>query len=209
MWLVIACRKRGVAHAIPPEYADEADAFWGDGYPMFCELLVVAHQLGCLTGWDVEPLLALSDAELDAQADMDLSTEDELERILVRKRIGRLAGDAKLRARYERLLRKVWADAEPVLRELGRPTIERAVLAMCASMEHGRSALDVIGESHVASRERFRGLLEQALGNRTLVITPSFVAGSGHGHIVALPGVLSVAVGSGRRAHQSLSMVPG
>jgi DNA-binding transcriptional ArsR family regulator len=197
MWLVIACRKRTATHAIASEFADEVDAFWGDGYPMFCEMLVVAYQLGCLTGWNIEPLLSLSSAEIDATTDMNLQSEVELERTLVRERIARLAGDAKLRARYERLLGAVWSDAEPVLRELGRPTVERAVVAMCASMEHGRPALDVIGDDHIASREPYRRLAEQALHDRTLVITPSFVAGRGHGHIVALPGLLSVAVGTG------------
>ena len=69
------------------------------------------------------------------------------------ERVARLAGDAELRERYERLLRDGLVRAEPVLRELGRPTVERAVLSVCASLEHGRSALDVIGEEHIACRE--------------------------------------------------------
>lgn len=198
MWLVIACRKRDVTHRIPSEFADEVDAFWGDGYPMFSEMLVVAYQLGCLTGWDIEPLLSVSGAELDATADMNLATENDLERALVIERIARLAGDAQLRRRYERLMRAVWSEAEPVLRELGRPTVERAVLSVCASLEHGRAALDVIGEpEHIACREPYRQLTEQALRDGTLLITPCFVAGKGHGHSVALPGVLSVAIGTG------------
>jgi hypothetical protein len=28
------------------EFADEVDAFWGDGYPMFCEMLVVDANSG-------------------------------------------------------------------------------------------------------------------------------------------------------------------
>src|SRR5215213_11312525 len=118
MWLVIACRKRDVTHRIPPGFADEVDAFWGDGYPMFSEMLVVAHQLGCLTGWDIEPLLSVSSAELDGAADMNLATESDLERALVIERIARLDTDATLRGRYERLLRSIWSDAETMLREL-------------------------------------------------------------------------------------------
>ena len=85
------------------------------------ELLVIARQLGCLTGWDIEPLLAVSTAKLDPAVEMNLATEPEAERLAVHERLARLARDAKLRRRYERLLRTVWVEAEPTLREVGRP----------------------------------------------------------------------------------------
>jgi DNA-binding transcriptional ArsR family regulator len=197
LWLVIACRKPSVAHRIPPALAAEADGFWGDGTPMLPELLVIAQQLGCLTGWDIDPLLGISRAKLDATAEMDLITEPEAERVLVHERIARLAADAKLRKRYERLLRAIWAEAEPVLDELGRPMVERVVQRARASIEHGRSPLDAIGDDHIALREKFERLTERALRDGTLLVTPSYLAGAGHGSIVALPGVLSVAFGVG------------
>jgi len=104
--------------------------------------------------------------------------------------------DAELRARYQALLRRVWAEGEPLIAELGRPTVERAVLRACASMEHGQSPLEVIGSDHIARRELFSELTGQALRDGTAVLTPSYVAG-GHGHIVALPGFLSIAFGTG------------
>jgi DNA-binding transcriptional ArsR family regulator len=197
LWLVIACRKGkpDVRHRIPSALAAEADAFWDDGMPMLPELLVIAQQLGCLTGWDIEPLLGLSRAKLDPAADMDLATEPEAERVLVRERIARVVADVKLRRRFERLVRAIWAEAEPVLRDLGRPTVDRAVQSARASIEHGRSPLDVIGDDHIAGREKFEQLTEQALRDGTLLLTPSYMAVAGHGHIVALPGVLSVAYG--------------
>jgi DNA-binding transcriptional ArsR family regulator len=195
LWLVIACRKPSIVHRIPSSLAAEADGFWGDGTPMLPELLVIAQQLGCLTGWEIEPLLGISHAKLDPGAEMDLSTEPESERVLVHERIARLAADAKLRKRYERVLRAVWAEAEPVLNELGRPSVERAVQSARASIEHGRSPLDAIGDDHIALRDKFERLTEQALRDGTLLLTPSYLAGSGHGSIVALPGVLSVAFG--------------
>jgi DNA-binding transcriptional ArsR family regulator len=197
LWLVVACRKPNVGHRITSALAAEADGFWGDGMPMLPELLVIAQQLGCLTGWDIEPLLGLSRAKIDAAADMDLATEPEAERVLVHERIARLAADAKLRRRYERLLRTIWAEAEPVLNELGRPMVERVVQSARASIEHGRSPLDVIGDDHIAGREKFEKLTERALRDGTLLLTPSYLAGAGHGHIVALPGLLSVAFGTG------------
>jgi DNA-binding transcriptional ArsR family regulator len=194
---VVCCGKpKKMAHTISPALEAEAEGFWGDGHRMLVESLVIAHQLGCLTGWDIEPLLSLSGAKLDADADMDLATESAEERELVPERIARLARDAKLRRRYEQLLRKIWAEAEPVLRELGRPTVERAVLRACASLEHGQSPLELMGEDHIARREAYVHLTEQALRDGTLVLTPCYIAG-GHGHVVALPGLLSVAVGTG------------
>jgi DNA-binding transcriptional ArsR family regulator len=195
-WLVIGCGKRSAVHQIAPELEQEADGFWDDGERMLTEVIVIAHQLGCLTGWDVSPMLDLGNARLDPAADVDLATEPPEERARVIERIGRLAADRKLRLRLEHLLRAVWADGEPQLRELGRPTVDRAVQRTCASLEHGQSPIELLGENHIARREQFRPLTQRAMRDGTLLLTPCYLAG-GHGHIVALPGVLSVAVGTG------------
>ena len=194
-WLTIACKDK-VAHRVEPALEAEAYAFWGDGTGMLTEMLVIAQQLGCLTGWDIDPLLAIADAKLDPDAEMNLATESPAERELVRRRIRRLADDAELRRRYGDLLRRIWADAGPLVAEFGRPTVERAVQRACASMEHGQSPLDVIGGDHIARRELFAELAEQAMHDGTMVLTPCYIAG-GHGHIVALPGFLSIAIGTG------------
>jgi DNA-binding transcriptional ArsR family regulator len=194
-WLLLACKDK-VAHRVSPELEHEADAFWGDGEHSLTELLVLAQQLDCLTGWDIEPLLSLATAKLDPDAEMNLSTEPLHERLLVHGRIRRLASDDDLRARYGDLLRRVWASAEPLIDELGRPTVERAILRACAAMEHGQSPLEVIGSNHISRRLKFDALTEGALRDGTLLLTPCYIAG-GHGHIVALPGLLSVAIGTG------------
>ncbi|HEY3613642.1 MAG TPA: metalloregulator ArsR/SmtB family transcription factor [Gaiellales bacterium] len=194
-WLMLSCKDK-VAHRIPPELEAESDAFWGDGERSLTELLVIAQQVDCLTGWDIEPLFSLAGATLDPDAEMDLSTEPLRERRLVHDRIRRLAGDAQLRAAYSDLLRRIWDEASPVIYDLGRPTVERAVLRACASMEHGQSPLEVVGGNHIARREKFAALTENALRDGTLLLSPCYIAG-GHGHIVALPGFLSVAIGTG------------
>ncbi|MEO9174911.1 MAG: metalloregulator ArsR/SmtB family transcription factor [Gaiellales bacterium] len=195
-WLVIGCGTRSAVRQIAPELEEQADGFWDDGSRILTEIIVLAHQLGCLTGWDVSPLLDLGNARLDPTAEVGLSTEAPDERELVIERMARLAADRKLRLRLERLLRAVWADGEPQLRELGRPTVERAVLRTCASLEHGQSPLELLGEKHIARRAEFGAMTQRAMRDGTLLITPCYLAG-GHGHIVALPGVLSVAVGTG------------
>ncbi|MDX6568260.1 MAG: hypothetical protein QOH15_838 [Gaiellales bacterium] len=195
-WLVIGCGNRNAVHTMADGLEREADVFWGDGRRMLTEVLVIAHQLGCVTGWNIDPLLHVADARIDGEAEIDLGTEPEDEREAVRERLRRLAGDRALRVRYQEYLRAVWADGGPLLRELGRPTIERAVTRACASLEHGLSPLDLIPEGHIARRGNFLPLTEGALRDGTLTLTPCYLAG-GHGHIVALPGMLSVAIGTG------------
>jgi DNA-binding transcriptional ArsR family regulator len=195
-WLVIGCGNRNAVHTMAPELELEADTFWGDGQRMLTEVLVIAQQLGCVTGWDIDPLLNLADARLDPEAEFDLATESEEERAAVRARLRRLVDDPALRLRYQRFLRAVWDDGGPMVRELGRPTIERAVLRACSALEHGLSPIDLIPEGHIARREKFLPMTRRALQQGTLVLTPCYLAGS-HGHIVALPGMLSVAVGTG------------
>src|SRR5450432_3936221 len=122
-WLTVSCKDK-VAHRMSPALEAEAGGFWGDGVGMLTEILVIAQQLGCLTGWNIDPLLAIADATLDPDAEMNLATE---------------------------------------------PTVERAVLRACASMEHGQSPLDVIGSDHIACRELFAELSQQALHDGTMV----------------------------------------
>ncbi len=195
-WLVIGCGNRNAVHTMDPKLEREADTFWNDGRRMLTEVLVIAQQVGCVTGWDIEPMLHLADARLDPEADFDLATEDEDERATVRERLRRLDGDRALRRRYQDFLRAVWNDGGPVVQELGRPTIERAVARACSSIEHGLSPLDLIPEGHIARRDRFLPMTRRALQNGTLTLTPCYLAGT-HGHIVALPGMLSVAIGTG------------
>ncbi len=195
-WLVIGCGHRNAVHTMAGELEYEVDVFWGDGERMLTELIAIAHQLGCATGWNIDALLSVADATLDPEAELDLVTETEEERTLTRERIARLAADPALRARYQTLLRAVWAEGEPLLREVGRAAVERAAQRARASIEHGQSPIEIIPEGHISRREKYLPLTERALRTNKLVLTPCYLAG-GHGHIVALPGMLSVAIGTG------------
>jgi DNA-binding transcriptional ArsR family regulator len=195
-WLVIGCGKRNAVHTMAGNLESEVDAFWGDGEKMLTEIIVLAHQLGCLLGWNIDALLSIADQEIDPEAEFDLRSENELDRVIVRERLRRLAADPELRRGYQRLLRAVWADAEPLLRDGGQAASERTAQRMRASIEHGQSPLELIPENHIARRDTYIGETEAALRDGTLVITPCYLAGD-HGHIVALPGLLSVALGTG------------
>ena len=98
--------------------------------------------------------------------------------------------------RYQEYLRAVWADGGPLAARARRPTIERAVTRACPSLEHGLSPIELIPEGHIARRENFLPMTAARAARATLTLTPCYLAG-GHGHIVALPGMLSVAIGTG------------
>jgi Helix-turn-helix domain len=195
-WLVIGCGNRNAVHTMAGDLEEEVDLFWGDGERMLTELISIAHQLRCSTGWNIDPLLSVADARLDPGAELDLMTESEDEQALTRERIARLAADPALRKRYQRLLRAVWAEGEPLLQAVGRTAVERATQRARASIDHGLSPIELIPEAHISRRETFLPLTERALRDGKLVLTPCYLAG-GHGHIVALPGLLSVAIGTG------------
>ena len=78
-WLTISCKDK-VTHRLEPELDAEVNGFWDDGDGMLTEILVIAQQLGCLTGWNIDPLLSVAAATLDPDAEMNLATEPPRER---------------------------------------------------------------------------------------------------------------------------------
>ncbi len=195
-WLFATCESHRPLLSVSPDLTDRAQAFWGDGKGLLLELLVVAQQLNCLTGWDIGPLFDLPRATIRSPQHLMLETETDDERQLMLSRLERLERDAPLRKRYAKLLHDLWTFAEPTWTELGRPTVQRAITRLQSSLDHGLSMFDLIPQKHIARQPRFAGLTENATSSNTLLVTPSYFAG-GHGHIVALPGLLSVAIGAG------------
>ena len=126
---------------------------------------------------------------LDPEAELDLVTERRRSAALVPSGSPGLPPIQRCGAATRRLLRAVWADGEPCMRELGRPTVERAVASARASHRAGQSPLEIVGEGHISRREKFVPLTASArCADGKLVLTPCYLAGGGHGHIVALPG---------------------
>ena len=195
-WIITSCQGATALLAVPPDLASRAESFWGDGQGLAIEVLVVAQQMNCLTGWNADRLFDLGPATIRVPKDLLLESESDDERRLTVARVKRLAGDAALRRRFSTLLRDLWTLAEPAWTTLGRPTVERAITRLQASLDHGVSALDLIPVDHIARQPRFRDIIDEAHRANTLLVTPSYFAGA-HGHIVALPNVLSVAIGAG------------
>jgi ArsR family transcriptional regulator, zinc-responsive transcriptional repressor len=195
-WLLIACKHRDAVHSLPPDLLAQVDGFWQDGFPMLTELLVTAQRRGCVTGWDITPLLDPERHDPDPDAPFDLSTESEDERDRVRQRLARLARDPALRRRYASVLEAAWTEACGELETIGKPTIDAAVASYRASLNHGAAPLDLIPDSHIARRAPHLATTSAAAASGQLLLTPCYSAG-GHGHVVALPGVCSVAIGTG------------
>jgi DNA-binding transcriptional ArsR family regulator len=195
-WLFANCHRDQVDLPVSADLLRRSDAFWGDGIELMIELLVLAQQRNCLTGWDVSPLFDLTSVTIPPPSMLTLETESpELQRLL-RARLERMRGDAPLRKRYAKLLREIWTAVDPVWTSLGRPTVERAIARMQSSLDHGLNPSGLIPQRHIARKPGWAPLTQAAEHDGTLLVTPSYFAG-GRGHIVALPGVLSVAIGAG------------
>lgn len=195
-WLVATCHREELALPTTAELFTRADAFWNDGCGLGIELLVMAQQLGCLTGWDVAPLFSLGDVRVVVPPALGLESETEEDRAITIARLERLGRDRRLRTRYSTLLRDLWTVATPAWTTLGRPSVERAMTRMQASLDHGLGADGLIPPKHIAQRSEFQQLVAAASTGGSLVVTPAYFARQ-KGHIVALPGLLSVAVGAG------------
>ncbi len=196
-WLVICCRVDHKVHSLPASLAADVDGFWDESdHCLFPELLVVAHQLRCLRGLDIAPLLDLDPTHLRPDADLDLSTESLDDREKVRRRLGRLAAEPDLAERYSALLRAIWEDAKPAWNEFGLPAVRRAVARAQAAADHGQAPFELVPDGHIARRDPYRRIAERALNDGTLLLSPCYFAGQ-RGHIIALDGLVSIAIGTG------------
>ena len=96
-WLATDCQDVAPLLPLSPDLHDRAQTFWGDGRGLMLELLVVAQQLGCLTGWDVTPMFDLTRVAITTTPDLTLETETVEERRLILARLKRLGREAPLR----------------------------------------------------------------------------------------------------------------
>jgi DNA-binding transcriptional ArsR family regulator len=195
-WLLFACGHRDSVLALPPEVIGRADEFWDDGLGIQPEILVLADHFGCLTGWDIAPLLDLGGQAIPAPGVLRLATEDDEIRSAVTERIARLHALPALRRELSALLRAAWDRASDTLDRVGRPAVERSIARAHASLDHGLAQLSVIPQRHIAREDRYLPLTEAALAEGRLLVSPCYFAGVS-GHVVDLPGAYSVAVGTG------------
>ncbi|MGL5859480.1 MAG: ArsR/SmtB family transcription factor [Angustibacter sp.] len=201
-WLVIACQsadalsKRTAVLDISGDLITRADTFWDDELGLQPELLVLAGQLGCLTGQSVRPLFELDHRPLPPAPPPPLATEPPPVQAAVASRLTRLRRSKSLRRAYSALLSDIWQAASGDWAAVGRSAVDRAVAKQRSSINHGLDPLDLIPTRHVARKEEFLPLTRSAIASGALLLTPTYFAGD-HGHVVDLPHGFSVAVGTG------------
>jgi ArsR family transcriptional regulator, nickel/cobalt-responsive transcriptional repressor len=195
-WLLFACGRHERALHLPADVIVQVDDFWQDGLGIQPEALVVADLLGCLTGWTIEPLLDLEHRAFGPVPALRLATESAEVSHAVTRRLTQLAASPAVRRRYGELLRLVWSYGRPVLEHSGRAAVDRTVLRIRASLDHGTSPLDLVPARHIARSDEYLPLTTRALAGGSALISPSYFAGT-LGHVVDLPGAYSIAVGTG------------
>ncbi len=178
---------------IPPALVDRMTGFWGDGYPALGEVVVLAHATGSLEDAEIDGFLErLRDpAPFDLHPPLETETPDE--RDAIHRRMERFMADRRLRRRYVALIGDLWDVFAPRWTAGGRAQAEAAAAAWSARLAAGADALDLMPEQHIARREPFPAMVRRAQRRGELRLSPTV---AGHGHIVALPGALSVAAGS-------------
>lgn len=175
---------------IPARLADRMAVFWGDGFGDLGEVVVLAHAVGALADMEVEGFLErLGDPE-PFDLHPPLESETPAERAAIHARLERFMGDRRLRTRYVALLRDLWKVFAPAWADGARTQAEAAAAAWAARIAAGADPLDLLPERHIARRESFPAMVRQAQRRGELRLSPTI---AGHGHIVALPGLLSVA----------------
>jgi ArsR family transcriptional regulator, arsenate/arsenite/antimonite-responsive transcriptional repressor len=174
-------------HSPMATVGDELLTFWDDQLHFWNEILVVALRTGTFDEPDLEPMLVAA-ADGFPNGPLALETESDDDRASTRARLERLATDPALRDRWIDLLRRVWSLGTPSGAD--REARERTVQAWRARLADGASPLDLVGPKHVARRPEFRTLFDAAMRRGEVTLSP---ASSCHGgHIVALPGMLSI-----------------
>lgn len=175
---------------IPPRLVDRVAGFWRDGYADLGEVVVLAHATGALADMEVERFLdGLRDPE-PFDLHPPLESEIPAERDAIHARLERFMADTRLRTRYVALLRELWEVFAPSWADGGRARAEAAAAAWSARLAAGADVLDLLPERHVARREAFPAMVRRAQRLGELRLSPTI---AGHGHIVALPGLLSLA----------------
>ncbi len=177
---------------IPPALVNRVTGFWGDGYPALSEVVVLAHATDSLEDAEIDGFLErLCDpAPFDLHPPLETEPPDERDVI---HRLERFMADRRLRTRYVALLRDLWDVFGARWTAGGRAQSEAAAASWSARLAAGADALDLLPEQHIARREPFPAMVRRAQRRGELRLSPTV---AGHGHIVALPGALSVGAGS-------------
>jgi DNA-binding transcriptional ArsR family regulator len=186
-WLLIGLAAPNKAATMPiaaeiaaaTDVAEDVRTFWGDGIRDFVELLPLARAADALIGGGDLVGDALAERLLGALAGevpIGLESEPDEDRAAAAARIAALRADARLRARWRRLIARAWEVAAADWDAGGRAAVERTVGDWQSRLE-GNDLRPLIGERHIAVGT-FRRETEDALRSGTAVLAPSHLAAS-------------------------------
>ena len=147
-------------------------ALWDDGLRGCPELLLTAHDAGCLVDDDLARfVIALTTAPAGGVPRHALLDALPAERRAIRRRLLLLHGDVRLRRRYRDLIAEVWHAAEPRWMRFGRAAAATATAAWARRLRrfdgvddleaatpprHPLSRADTVFGDLLARRRRFR-----------------------------------------------------
>src|ERR1700683_2272717 len=124
--------------------------------------------------------------------DLGLSSERPDVRLAIEERLRPLGSDPHLYSAYVRLLHDVWSVIAPEWHATGLPAVLYACTQWRRQLDAGTRVTDLLLEDHVIFQSGMRPLLEAALTQSKVVVTPCHFLGAGH--ILELSGLLSIGV---------------
>lgn len=184
------------------ELVERASGFWGDGFPEWSELLLLADWSGHLWDDGLEPFLD----ELPAVAKKKhvvppLPSEGREVPPILQARIDRLAKDTAFRERYVQVLRQTWAIIKPAWEGGGRREAERQAEDLRRRIARTSDFRSILPANHFARREMHQALVDRAVQRGEVVVVPLALAGVGVGFF-SLPGTLIVSLGPEAGSHE-------
>jgi diguanylate cyclase (GGDEF)-like protein/PAS domain S-box-containing protein len=168
--------------------------FWEDGARFYDELIVVAQWSGTLFETDPSGLLRCFAEVLHTTSvhDLGLASERPDTRLAIEDRLRRLAADRRLCSAYVSLLNEVWGAIGPEWLASGLPSVVNACKVWRWQLDAGARVNDLLPGDHAVFQIGMSLLLEAALSKSEVVVTPCHFLGLGH--ILDLPGLLSIGV---------------
>lgn len=189
-----------VARALTPapELVDRGRGFWGDDYPIYSELVILAHASGRLFDTDPEAFFTALAGAMPVLGQLELRSETPADRKLLLTRLERLGADKRFRGRYVQLLRDVWApvadlwtrDGLPAVAAEARKLSERA--ARGADLQELAPKLATLGDENAE-------LARDALARGELALVPGYFGGACL--MLDLPGLFLVGIRSDGQGH--------
>lgn len=175
------------------EFGRPLKEFWADGVRGFTEVVVLAHRSGTMLDLDLNAFFERYDIAAGAGVAVpSLLSESPLERQAVAERLHRLRADGGLRARHRELIEAVWNAAKREWGDTGRESTA-AVVADWSKRLGPAPGIDAIKQlierqEIWKGRPQYDAMVEQALVEGTLVLSPGWFYGDIH--IVELDGAV-------------------